>query len=67
MSTPSIALNDDVIVRGQLISKEKLEEEVAKRIEKWRLEGFSLNRLKQQKAYPLIELFLFERKCLVGN
>lgn len=36
MSVPSIALNDDVIVRGRLISKEKLEEEVQKRLEKWR-------------------------------
>jgi len=36
VGTPSIALNDDVIVRGRLISKEKLEEEVAKRIEKWK-------------------------------
>lgn len=36
MSTPSIALNDEVIVRGRLISKERLEEEVHKRLEKWR-------------------------------
>jgi len=36
MSAPSIVLNDDVIVRGQLISKEKLEEEVQRRLEKWR-------------------------------
>jgi glutaredoxin len=34
--TPSIALDDEVIVRGRLISKERLEEEVAKRIEKWK-------------------------------
>ncbi|MEM3824444.1 MAG: thioredoxin family protein [Candidatus Bathyarchaeia archaeon] len=37
MSAPSIALNDEVIVRGHLISKEKLEEEVQKRLEKWRV------------------------------
>ncbi len=35
MSTPSIAINDEVIVRGRLISKERLEEEVTKRVEKW--------------------------------
>jgi len=34
--TPSIVLDDEVIVRGRLISKEKLEEEVAKRIERWK-------------------------------
>jgi len=37
MSAPSIALNDEVIVRGRLISKERLEEEVRKRLEKWRI------------------------------
>ncbi|MEM2319263.1 MAG: thioredoxin family protein [Candidatus Bathyarchaeia archaeon] len=36
MSTPSIALDGEVIVRGRLISKEKLEEEVQKRLAKWR-------------------------------
>jgi glutaredoxin len=36
MSAPSIVLNDDVIVRGQLISRERLEEEVRRRLEKWR-------------------------------
>jgi glutaredoxin len=36
MSTPSIAINGEVIVRGHLISKERLEEEVKKRLEKWR-------------------------------
>ncbi|MDI6806016.1 MAG: thioredoxin family protein [Candidatus Bathyarchaeia archaeon] len=36
VGTPSIALDDEVIVRGRLISKERLEEEVANRIEKWR-------------------------------
>ncbi|MEM3666656.1 MAG: thioredoxin family protein [Candidatus Bathyarchaeia archaeon] len=35
-STPSIAINEEVIVRGKLISKEKLEEEVQRRLEKWR-------------------------------
>jgi thiol-disulfide isomerase/thioredoxin len=36
VGTPSMVLDDDVIVRGRLISREKLEEEVAKRIEKWK-------------------------------
>jgi glutaredoxin len=36
LSTPSIIFGDEVIVKGRLISKEKLEEEVKKRIEKWR-------------------------------
>ncbi|MGC9095074.1 MAG: thioredoxin family protein [Candidatus Bathyarchaeia archaeon] len=36
LSTPSIIFGDEVIVEGRLISKEKLEEEVKKRIEKWR-------------------------------
>ncbi|MEM3627932.1 MAG: thioredoxin family protein [Candidatus Bathyarchaeia archaeon] len=36
MSTPSIIIGDEVIVKGRLISKEKLEEEVKKRIEKWK-------------------------------
>lgn len=36
MSAPSIALGDEVIVVGRLISKEKLEEEVRKRLERWR-------------------------------
>jgi len=35
-SAPSIVIDQDVIVRGRLISKEKLEEEVKKRIEKWK-------------------------------
>ena len=35
-SAPSIVLNNEVIVRGHLISKERLEEEVQKRLEKWR-------------------------------
>jgi predicted thioredoxin/glutaredoxin len=36
MSTPSIALDDDVFVSGHLVSKEKLEEEVKKRLERWK-------------------------------
>jgi len=35
-STPSMAIDEEVIVRGRLVSKEKLEEEVRKRIEKWK-------------------------------
>jgi len=41
MSAPSIAIDEDVIVRGRLISKEKLEEEVKKRLEKWRARASS--------------------------
>ncbi len=41
MSTPSIVLGDEVIVVGRLISKEKLEEEVSKRLEKWRARASS--------------------------
>lgn len=37
MSAPSIAVDKDVIVRGHLISKEKLEEEVKKRLEEWKV------------------------------
>ncbi|MCK4481763.1 thioredoxin family protein [Candidatus Bathyarchaeota archaeon] len=36
MSAPSIAIDDDVIVRGHLISKERLEKEVKIRLEKWK-------------------------------
>ncbi|MEM3770516.1 MAG: thioredoxin family protein [Candidatus Bathyarchaeia archaeon] len=36
ISAPSITLGDEVIVVGHLISKEKLEEEVRRRLEKWR-------------------------------
>jgi len=36
MSAPSIVIDDDVVVRGHLISKERLEEEVKKRLESWR-------------------------------
>jgi len=35
-STPSITIDKEVIVRGRLISKERLEEEVKNRIEKWK-------------------------------
>jgi hypothetical protein len=41
VSTPSIVLEDEVIARGQLISREKLEVEIAKRIEKWRKRAFN--------------------------
>ena len=35
LSAPSIAVDDEVIVRGGLVSKRRLEEEVRKRVEKW--------------------------------
>ena len=35
-STPTIVIDEEVIVRGRLISKERLEEEVKKRVEKWK-------------------------------
>ncbi|MEM3617722.1 MAG: thioredoxin family protein [Candidatus Bathyarchaeia archaeon] len=41
MSTPSIVLGDEVIVVGRLISKERLEDEVRKRLEKWRARASS--------------------------
>ena len=41
MSAPSIAIDEDVVVRGRLISKEKLEEEVEKRLEKWKTRASS--------------------------
>jgi len=41
MSAPSIAIDEDVVVRGRLISKEKLEEEVEKRLEKWKVRASS--------------------------
>lgn len=40
-SAPSIVLDDEVIARGQLISREKLEMEIAKRTEKWRKRAFN--------------------------
>jgi glutaredoxin len=36
ISTPSIVIDKEVIVRGRLISREKLEEEVKTRLEKWK-------------------------------
>jgi len=36
LSTPSIAIDDEVIAKGRLVSKEKLVEEVKKRVERWR-------------------------------
>ncbi len=36
MSTPSIVIDDEVITRGKLISKERLAEEVKKRVERWK-------------------------------
>ena len=41
LSAPSIAIDDDVFVRGHLISKERLEEEVKKRLKKWRTRASS--------------------------
>ena len=41
MSAPSIAIGNDVVVRGHLISKERLEEEVKKRLKKWRTRASS--------------------------
>lgn len=35
LSVPSIAVDDELIVRGGLVSKQRLEQEVEKRIEKW--------------------------------
>lgn len=36
MGTPSIIIDDEIIANGRLISKERLEEEVKKRVEKWK-------------------------------
>ena len=36
LSAPSIAVDGEVIIRGGLISKQRLEDEVLKRIEKWK-------------------------------
>jgi len=41
LSAPSIAIDEDVIVRGHLISKERLEEEVKERLEKWKARAAS--------------------------
>ena len=35
-STPSIVIDDEVIVRGRLVSRKRLEEEVKKRIKRWK-------------------------------
>jgi glutaredoxin len=35
VSAPSVAIDDEVMFRGQLVSRERLEEEVKKRLEKW--------------------------------
>ena len=35
-STPSIVIDDEVIVRGRLVSREKLEKDVEKRLERWK-------------------------------
>ena len=40
-STPTIVIDEEVIVRGRLISKERLEEEVRKRIQKWKERAFT--------------------------
>lgn len=40
-STPSIVIDDEVITRGRLVSLEKLEEEVKKRLEKWKARASS--------------------------
>jgi glutaredoxin len=36
MGTPSIAIDEEIIVRGRLLSQVKLEEEVKSRLEKWK-------------------------------
>jgi glutaredoxin len=41
MSTPSIVIDDEVIARGRFVSKEKLEEEVRRRIERWKARASS--------------------------
>jgi glutaredoxin len=41
MSAPTILVDNEVIVRGQFISKEKLEQEVKLRLEKWRTKASS--------------------------
>jgi glutaredoxin len=40
LSAPTIAVDDEVIVRGGLVSKQRLEEEVRKRMEKWTQRAF---------------------------
>jgi glutaredoxin len=41
MSVPGIVLGSEVIVVGRLLSKEKLEEEVRRRLEKWRAKALT--------------------------
>jgi len=36
MSAPTILVDEEVIIRGKFISKEKLEQEVKTRLEKWK-------------------------------
>lgn len=36
LSAPSIAFGDEIIARGHLVSKQRLEQEVSERIEKWK-------------------------------
>ncbi|NWG10320.1 thioredoxin family protein [Candidatus Bathyarchaeota archaeon] len=36
MSAPTIVIDKEVLARGRLISKERLEEEIKTRIEKWK-------------------------------
>ena len=36
MCAPTIMVDDEIVVRGQFISKEKLEEEVKTRLQKWK-------------------------------
>jgi glutaredoxin len=41
LSVPSIVFDDEVIARGRLVSKQKLEQEVLERIEKWKARSSS--------------------------
>jgi glutaredoxin len=36
MSAPSFVIGEEVLVRGRLISRERLEEEIRNRMEKWK-------------------------------
>ncbi|MEM2367724.1 MAG: thioredoxin family protein [Candidatus Bathyarchaeia archaeon] len=51
MSAPTIALGDEIIVAGRLISKEKLEEEVRKRLEKWRARASSEHQILRDENF----------------
>ena len=35
LSTPSMVIDDEVIIKGRIVPKEKLAEEVKKRVERW--------------------------------